>query len=353
MTQTTAQFARVRGSKPTCTNPKRKAFAPIFIVGFPRSGTTLLAVLLDRHPDIAVGPESHFFEVIKQLHLPHTLTPPELDDGLARILAAPRMRDLELSVDVVRLWLQPGSSVDAASILAAILQAYRAKRGKAIIAEKTPQHLLELDALLRWYPTSKVICMLRDGRDAVASMLQVPWRSHSSARLYALQWNRYFKLIESAQKRYPQRVLVVRYEDLASQPEPQLQRIGLFIGVQFDPAQLDATQESSAVPQWELGWKASAEAAPNQDYMGQWQTRLSTREQQIVKTTLHDSLRRAGYLSSEAPRPAGVTCNWTLARGFFRKIYLHIIRHSKTYQHRELQHPRSNGSDAAVVNGGR
>ena len=259
---------------------------------------------------------------------------------------------MELSVEAVRLWLQPGSSACAASIFSAILQAYRAKRRKNIIAEKTPQHLLELDTLLRWYPRAKAICMLRDGRDAVASILQVPWRSHSSARLYGLQWNRYFKFIEAAQKRYPERVLVVRYEDLASQPEPQLYRIGLFLGVQFDPAQLDATQESSAVPQWELGWKASAEAAPNQDHMGQWRTRLSPHEQQIVEATLHDSLRRAGYLSTGDTKPVGANCNWMLARGFFRKVYLSTIRRSKTYQHREQQHPRSDGSDAGLVKGG-
>ncbi|MGC8553114.1 MAG: sulfotransferase family protein [Phycisphaerae bacterium] len=320
-------------------------------MGFPRSGTTMLAVLLDRHADIAVGPESHFFEVIKHLHLPSGLTSPEIDAWLPRILAAPRMRDLELSSDAVRLWLQPGSPAGEANIFAAILQAYRAKRGKAIIAEKTPQHLLELNTLLHWYPQAKAICVLRDGRDAVASILQVPWRSHSSARLYALQWNRYFKLIQAAQKRHPQRVLLIRYEDLASDPKPQLQRIGLFMGVEFDPAQLDATQQSCAVPQWELGWKASAETAPRQDHIGQWQTRLSTREQQIVNTTLHDTLRCAGYLSSEAPRPAGINCNWLLARGFFRKLYLNAIRHSKTYRQREQQYPRSDASEVVVADG--
>lgn len=330
---------------------KNSLFAPIFIVGFPRSGTTMLAVLLDRHPDIAVGPESHFFELIKHLHLPDRLTPPELDAWLARILAAPRIRDLELSADDVRLWLQPGSPVMPANIFAAILQAYRAKRGKAIIAEKTPQHLLELNTLLHWYPQAKAICMLRDGRDAVASMLQVPWRSHSSARLYALQWIRYFKLIHAAQKNFPDRVLVIRYEDLASQPQAQLQRIGLFMGVPFDPAQLDATRQSAAVPQWELAWKAAAEMAPDQDRMGLWQTRLSTGEKHIVNTTLHESLRRAGYLTNGAALPPGFNCNWMLARGFFRKVYLKAIQQSKTYRQREEQCPRSDGSEAAVVNG--
>lgn len=319
-------------------------FDPVFIVGFPRSGTTLLAVMMDRHPLVAIGPESHFIEVAENIDLPDRTDQPET--WINRLLAAPRLCDLGLRSEWVLSKLPTHRAVRAPEMFAAILLAYTADRGKSMAGEKTPTHLLHLPMLLDWFPKARALCVQRDGRDAVASLLQVPWRNHSSVRIYALQWEKFMHRMETAMQMFPDRVMPVRYENLVQNPEKTLREIDHFIGVDFDPAQLNVTRPTETVPQWETRWKATATAdRPNAEHLGLWRTRLSPPEKVTIQGTIYHSLRSGGYLSPEEQSffksiRHRFNCNLLLRHGFFRKIYLKFIRHSQTYKHREHAFPR-------------
>src|SRR5580658_8318250 len=106
----------------------RSAFEPIFIVGFPRSGTTLLAVLLDRHPLMAIGPESHFIEATESIKLPPIIHQPEL--WIPKLLNLPRLRDLGITPELVLSQLPPNQAITTAAMFEAILRAYAARQSK-------------------------------------------------------------------------------------------------------------------------------------------------------------------------------------------------------------------------------
>lgn len=346
MSQTNPTIGR-QGAGGTSRSPvlNLAEFDPVFIVGFPRSGTTLLAVMMDRHPLVAIGPESHFIEVAENIRLPAQSDQPDI--WINRLLTSSRMRDLGLTPGKVLCKLPTNRSVKASEMFAAILLAYTADHGKIVTGEKTPTHLPHLPMLLKWFPKARALCVQRDGRDAVASILQVPWRNHSSVRIYGLEWEKFMRCMETAVQMFPDRVMSVRYENLVQHPEKTLRDIDNFIGIDFDPVQLNVAKPTETVPQWETRWKATATAdRPNVEHLGLWRTRLSPREKVIIQRTIYHSLQKAGYLSIDEQSAVKsirnrLNCNLLIRRGFFRKIYLQFARHSHTYKLRDSTYPRN------------
>ena len=109
-------------------------FYPIFIVGNPRSGTTLTAVLLDRHSKIAVPPETNFFN----LFLPTIQNKDKLDyESMVRFtLQSDRIKDLNLDAENV-LENFRHYPLSVYNLLRVILEEYTKKRGKVRPGKKT------------------------------------------------------------------------------------------------------------------------------------------------------------------------------------------------------------------------
>src|SRR3989442_9370291 len=103
---------------------------PFFIVGCPRSGTTLLSVLLDRHSRLCVPPETGFFAEVAP-----TLPSRDAASLLETLRGWPRLPELNLTPEVVvrRLGGRPAS---IAGVLTAILELYAEAEGKARCGEK-------------------------------------------------------------------------------------------------------------------------------------------------------------------------------------------------------------------------
>ena len=141
---------------------------PIFIVGVPRSGTTLLAAMLGAHPRLACGPETHFFHYL-----------PADADGLCRGDDWPRA-----AIDYLYSIRHVGESIPAnygltrpeltealarkepsvPSILSGMVEIYAGRNGKPRWVEKTPDHLPHVARIRRYYPDSPIVRILRDPR---------------------------------------------------------------------------------------------------------------------------------------------------------------------------------------------
>jgi hypothetical protein len=270
--------------------PDHAVFEPIFVVGHPRSGTTLLASLLDSHTQVAVPPETHFFDATRRWGGRDERLP--VDTLVQELQRNPRLGDLGLDPEDIRRRLGGGQS-SLSVLLRAALEAYAEQRGKPRAAEKTPGHLWYVEQIIRWYPAAVVIWIVRDGRDCVGSLLRMPW-THSSVRLHSLQWQRSSSTCRRWQRRFPDRVLRIRYEDLLADPDAQFTRIQDFAGLAREPVRHE-DRSSDLVPEWEVDWKDKSTQELDASRTQAWRRETTSRQLATMNVFMGPELRRLGY----------------------------------------------------------
>lgn len=184
-------------SQPTCR--------PIFIIGCPRSGTTLLRLMLDSHPHISCGPESHFL----------------ID--LADIGNRQRARIERFGVGKEQWYEKTATFFDNFHM------EYAQKRGKQRWAEKTPKYTRHLTLINQLFPDCQLIHMIRNGRDVVSSYHK-RWGYLSAVKTAAYRWREYITLARDFGKTLPKdRYYELRYEALVSDAEMTLRGVFDFL----------------------------------------------------------------------------------------------------------------------------
>lgn len=280
-------------------------FAPVFIVGAPRSGTTLLAVLLNRHSRIAIPPETQFFTEYCLSGQAGELMEGAREEQVASALAFSRIKDLDLTVeDVLNRFGRYDN--DHNGLFRALLETYAEKQQKPRAGEKTPSHLEHVDKLLGFYPEAKVLCIVRDGRDVVRSLVKTTWAEPDNPRrhgLFCMEWSDYAKTaahyVRSLAK---DRFLLVRYEDILTDAENQLRSICSFLREDYEPQMLAVEAGSGVVPEWEAEWKQKAEETIDPSRAFAWRTQADIREIWWMNVMMGPELRIMGYGDTDIDR---------------------------------------------------
>ncbi len=189
--------------------------APIFVIGSPRSGTTLLRLMLDAHPRISCGEETHFLRSLQAV--------------------VGRDWDLVATYGFGREWWLERIASFYAGFQAEVL----GRSGKVRWAEKDPTYTLLLDFIDGLFPDAVYVHLLRDGHDVVASFRD-RWGYRAAARAAKSEWARYVRAARSFGRTLPpERFLELRYEDLVTDPDAEGRRLFSFLGEEWDPAVLD------------------------------------------------------------------------------------------------------------------
>lgn len=263
--------------------------APIFIVGGPRSGTTLLRNMLNRHPAIAICRETEFFHwVYGRRRTFGSLSDMRNRQRVVKAYLATR-RIHRMQVDLQALeetLLREGASYE--ELFLSLMRFFARVHGRRRCGEKTPHNALVAEMLCQWYPCASVIHLLRDPRDAVASLLRMPW-APGNVRSNARSWLR-FNLAAWRLRSSP-RYLLVRYEQLVAQPEQELRRICAFVGEEYSPAML--------VPNWDptadLPWFRRAEEPVTTGRLGKWREELTADQVALVEWYVGSHMEKFGY----------------------------------------------------------
>lgn len=254
----------------------------IILGGAPRSGTTLLRKLLDRHPQVRAGAETKLF-VPAAFNL----------EWLSQAYAIPltelrRMREEAPS---------QGAFIDA------FAARVRADAAKPRWAEKTPQNIRSLDWIAPRWPRAAFVHVIRDGRDVICSMRQHPdWRWVGGAwqkvlvprslEWYAKRW-----LADTASGmawRDDERYLEVRYEALVADPLATLRALCDAIGLVADAGWLaEVTRRQGADGGQDE--RPDYEGAVSGASVGRWRDDLSANEREVVERLCGPRLRELGY----------------------------------------------------------
>jgi hypothetical protein len=214
-----------------------------FVVGMNRSGTTLLRMMLDSHPELTIPPETHFVpEVIKTFKRTDRTTPA---DVLGAMKSAREWGDFDFTdIEMLGLLQDRGRKLNAGEALRAFYEAYAAREGKSRWGEKTPNYVGKMQQIQRALPEARFVHVIRDGRDVALSVLDRTVRDLTAADV-AKRWKRKIQKARDAAPKL-RNYTEVRYEDLILDTEPSLRRICEFIELEWDDAVLDYHERSES-----------------------------------------------------------------------------------------------------------
>lgn len=268
----------------------------LFILSAPRSGSTLLRVMLNKIPNIISPPETYFLEFYrdnKKLDLLKRSDREILVQNWVAFRNHLNVRNLYNRKDFERLVVEEaGSWKDVFSIL---IQLYAKDAGKEvpskpIICEKTPVHIELQEELLEVFPNTRIIYLIRDPRDVVASLKTCPWAS-SDVRRNSFYWSKTANLIENRKNS-----ILIKYEDLVETPEREFQKIGYLLDIDIDYKILHA--EAPNEDKESLDPKNLASYKPiDNSYKNKWKTRLSQpdHELEVIENICYREMKRFGY----------------------------------------------------------
>lgn len=304
------------------------SFSPIFIVGVPRSGTTLLRVLLDSHSRILALPETPWVSgayggplSLRQLLL-------DLADGPYGAAKNVAGIDREAILEAGRVFLEK------------LFEPALAAREKTMVAFKTPSDIPHLEFLTDLLPGARYIHITRDGRDVALSQLAKKgsfflelrgYRSLSYANVFR-RWVEWEQKAVSALSRPGLKVCHLRYEDLIADTERQLRRLTDFLEIPFESRMLDYADHAHDYPKWEAGSTDVVQRRSVSDgSVGKWQKQTKTLEILHTLRRYDPYLVGMGYPSSNISL-GPVQAALVTAYGLVRPVLEHLTWRAKLFR---------------------
>jgi hypothetical protein len=231
---------------------------PIFIVGYPRSGTTLLQRLLVTQPGIFSFPETHYFCVIeKQLKydVEGNILPSCLDKVFEKTLEKIESRFSPGEEGIIRRAVEE-KTLTSKDLFEMIVTRLLLDLNPAIEQmtsfrwlEKTPNHAHFLEHIMQLYPRAQALHILRHPVPAIFSRkLKFPFNKETPLTELARRWNLMLENVEQFKNKFPAHILTLRYEDLLIHLENEYKNITAFLGIPFDLNTLSQLNEQKEKP---------------------------------------------------------------------------------------------------------
>jgi hypothetical protein len=289
---------------------RRHVGAPApFVVGVGRSGTTLLRLMLDAHPELAIPPETHFI--------------PQLIETAGRNASA---ADLTRVITGARTWTDFGleeraladhvAALDrptAPDVARAFFALYAEGQGKPRWGDKTPIYVTKMRPIGAALPEARFIHLIRDGRDVALSRRKRGMGADKPLADTAQRWRRRIENARKQARRLRGRYLELRFEDLVANAEPALRQVCELIDLAWDDAMLtyyersgerlrelaggldEAGQRQARSGEERLASHALAARPPTQQRTGAWRTEMTPSERAEFEAEAGTLLEQLGY----------------------------------------------------------
>ena len=286
-----------------------RAARPLLIGGCPRSGTTLLQVTLDMHPEIGIPRETNF---IRELWWQRTRFGDLGDPAnrrrvaewifgepghLTRRLTHKRLDGSEATAEVAAAAPTIGSVVERCLRL----HAHDTPRW----GDKRPAYSGFIGPLFRMFPDALYVNVVRDPRGATASQLTMGWDEPQVAvATAAVRWEFAIRATDHATRSLrPDQFLDVRYEDLVTDPERQLERILAFAGLSTSGRIVERLAHGDR-DGWFRGPHLQAGEPMTAAPVERWRERLTPADVALVEHVAAAFMERFGYVPAGGAAPA-------------------------------------------------
>lgn len=270
---------------------------PFFVIGSARSGTTMLRLILNSHPLLAVPPESRF--IIE-------LLPPgedvEVGSFLRRLAAHRHFQSWGIGIDAVARELQGQARLPFSQAISATFEVFARAHGKARWGDKTPRYIEHIPTLDHLFNGSRFIHLVRDGRDVALSYARTDFGPGTVARAARI-WSRRVGLgLRHGRPLGPQRYLELRYERFIGDMEVVVREVCSFIGVDFDPQMLDEEERARGINKSRSGRYNLNVAKKPTKRARSWEQEMSPAQVEVFEAIAGPLLSELGY-PRRYPRP--------------------------------------------------
>jgi hypothetical protein len=283
------------------------------IVGAPRSGTTLLRLMLDSHPDLAIPPETGFLAIAGDLSNEPEETMRET--FFRRVTRFPEEAPGwdDFGIDASDFWktlmaIQPFSIADG---YRAFYRTYAARAGKSRWGDKTPTYTEYLATIQRVLPEARFVHVIRDGRDVALSLRHMWFTPGRDIESLARTWRR---SVTTARAQAPEcrHYLEVRFEALIVRPVDVLSTVCAFLDLSYSESMLDYHRRAPArlaehrsrfrtdgtlvvSHETRLAQQSLTMRPPETDRVGVWSRDMNEDEQSRFRSIAGDLLEVLGY----------------------------------------------------------
>ena len=147
----------------------------VFIVGCPRSGTTLLQRMVNAHPNLAITPETHWIPRFYAKAWALSPEGPVKRKLIRRLLAHPKFARLKISRKEMKTLTGNGHQpISYGNLVSRIFDLYGERQKKPLVGDKTPDYVRSIETLHSLWPSARFVHVIRDGRDVALSMMEWP-----------------------------------------------------------------------------------------------------------------------------------------------------------------------------------
>lgn len=285
----------------------------VFILGNPRSGTSLFRLMLNAHPQIISPPECGFLHWWSSKYKDWSSNDNTSDrvlEFVSDVKSSKKMEDWNLDFENLKQKIRTENPKNYAELGELVYLLFAEQKGKvpSIIADKNNYYINHLNDLKEIWPTAKYILVIRDGRDVACSYLNIeklvtdsPYKPKLSTDIstIAKEWvtnnNNIIRFINSQENNQG---LVVRYEDVVANPAHFLSNVCQFLGVDFDTEMLSyyiKNAEQQDEPSSTLDWKKKTLEKPDENNIGKYKIELQKESIDEFNTIANDLLQKFNY----------------------------------------------------------
>ena len=268
----------------------------VFLVGCPRSGTTLLQRMVNAHSQVAVMPEAHW---IYQLSVQRKGMTPERtvkDDIVSALLEHPKFARLGITCDQLLALAGENQRATYSAFVQRIFDLYGKMQGKDLVGNKTPALVRRLEVVHELWPEARIVHLIRDGRDVFLSLRNRPLHNRDAGSglgwtedpvsTAGLWWELNVQMGRKAGEALgPQLYHEMLYETLVNQPAQACAALCAFLEVPYSDAMLRF---------YESG-KTEKDLRPITPGLRNWRSQMSAQDVEVFESAAGRTLDDLGY----------------------------------------------------------
>ena len=287
--------------------------SPVFVIGNPRSGTSLLRLMLTNHPEICIPPECGFlqwwYDKYRNWSIKDSVNRPRVTEYIDDLSVSKKIETWNIDYkDLAEriLTFQPANYAELSSL--PYLE-YAKSRNKYPLywGDKNNYYIGHLELLLSIYPEAKFIFIIRDGRDVACSYRNLnnlktesPYKPKLSQNIRSIaeEWSGNNKIILNFSRQLNSNKHFIRYEDLVLHSKSELHKICEFLQIPFSEEMLHYFEKNileETEPKEMMDWKKKTLEKPDVSNIGKYVHMLTSEEVSIFNSSAREILNYFNY----------------------------------------------------------